>query len=338
MNSRAGSGLARLHRSSFEATLMLRTSSPSTLIADRIHDLQRHLPGVYDGVEIAVHDARVAVRRACAVFSLVADQYDDDAIADIQKRLSKAARALGRVRDADSSQRLAQDVEQRFPYAAATLSLLRVRLADSQYASRRKAIKKLEALELESLPGQLARAQRSAIRRWPFHTRSWKLAIPRAVGLRAEQLRRSIAHATGVYFPNRAHAARIAIKQLRYSLELAAALGALRGRRGLRVLRKAQNVLGAAHDREVLLEHVDALRRSEADRINLTEADALARFLRAEALALHRRYLEWRGDLIAICETYTPSRRRLTVARRAAVIAGIGVPTLLLWQGTTSST
>lgn len=42
-------------------------------IADRIQDLQRHLPGVYDGVEIAVHDARMAVRRACEAFSILAD-------------------------------------------------------------------------------------------------------------------------------------------------------------------------------------------------------------------------------------------------------------------------
>lgn len=317
---------------------MLRTYSPSALITERIHDLQRHLPGVYDGVETAVHDARVAVRRICEAFSILGDHYDDDAIAGMHDRLSKAARALGRVRDADCGQRLLQDVEQRFPHAAATLARLRVKLADSQYANRRKAIKKLETLELQSLPEQLARAQSGGTRPWPFQSRSWKLAIPRAIGLRAEQLQSSIAHATGVYFPNRAHATRIAIKQLRYSLELAAALGALRGRRGLRVLRKAQDVLGAAHDREVLLAHLEALRRSDADAVNVAEADALARFLRAEALALHRRYLEWRAELVAICGTYAASPRRMTVARRAAMIAGIGVPTLLLWQGTTSST
>jgi CHAD domain-containing protein len=317
---------------------MLRTYSPSVLIADRIHDVQRHLPGVYDGVEIAVHDARVAVRRACEAFSLLAGHYDADAVAALEERLSKVARALGRVRDADCGQRLIQDVEQRFPFVAATLARLRVQLADSQYATRRKAIKKLESLELQSLAQQLARAERGAIRRWPFQARAWKRAVPRSIGLRAEQLRSSMAHATGVYFPNRAHATRIAIKQLRYALELAAALGLLHGRRGLRVLRKVQDVLGAAHDRQVLLEHLKALRRRDGDRIDVTEVDALARFLRAEALALHRQYLEWRADLVTICETYTASRPRMTVAKRAAVIAGIGVPTLLLWQGTTSST
>jgi CHAD domain-containing protein len=101
---------------------MFHTTGPSTLLVDRMRDFQGQLPAVFDGSEDAIHDARVALRRVSEALSLVRDDYDEHALAAIEARLSKAVRALGRVRDADCSQRLVQEVERRFPFAAATLS------------------------------------------------------------------------------------------------------------------------------------------------------------------------------------------------------------------------
>jgi CHAD domain-containing protein len=306
---------------------MLRTPAPSILLVDRVHEFNALLPRVYDGAEDAIHDARVALRRMSEALSLVRDQYDEHALAAIEARLSKAARALGRVRDADTGQRVIQEVEQRFPFAAATLGRLRTAGADRQYKSRRKAIKKLEALELQELPQILERAWQRPSRRWPP---AWKATALRQVALRAEDLRSSIARATGVYFSKRAHSTRTAIKQLRYTLELAAALGVPPARKSIRLLKKAQDVLGAAHDRDVLLDRLETLRGREAESIDAVEADALARFLRAETLALHQRYINWREDVLAICDVCTASPRRGITAARIAMVAGVGLPSLLL--------
>jgi CHAD domain-containing protein len=308
---------------------MLHTHDPSAVILNHIRDLQAHLPGIYDGVELSIHDGRVSLRRACEALSLMRDDYDHKALAAIEERLAKATRALGRVRDADAGQHVLQEMERKFPFAAATIGQLRVEFSANQYRARRKAVKKLEALELDGLERELSHAWRGHSRHWPLPSRGWKRSIVCHLAVRAEHVRTSIARATGVYLPNRAHATRVAIKQLRYTLELAATLGAAGTRRSVRFLKKAQEALGAAHDREVLLEHLEHLRRRDGSRINPVEADALARFLRAEALALHQQYVESRADLLGVCGKWTPAPRR-GVAARALAIAGLGVPSLLL--------
>ena len=315
---------------------MLRMSSPSTLLRQRVRDFHQHLPSVYDGSEEAIHDARVALRRVTEALSLMREQYDEHALAAIEARLAKAARALGRVRDADSGQHVIQEVERRFPFAAATLARLRVACAERQYKKRRKAIKKLEALELDGLPGVLERARHRAPRRWPLAS-GWKDAILSHIALRAEHLHTSIDRASGIYFSNRAHSTRTAIKQLRYTLELAAALGAHPPAKQIRLLKKAQDALGAAHDREVLLDWLDALRHREGDAVDAVETDALARFLRAETLALHDRYIGWRPELLAICDRYCAPPRRGITAARVAMLAGIGIPSLLLLRNSAST-
>ena len=88
---------------------------------------------------------------------------------------------------------------------------------------------------------------------------------------------RSTDHAGGVYFRNRSHRARVAIKQFRYALELGDSLG-VAAIADVRPLRKAQNALGAAHDRDVLLRQITELsdddsvmaKRSTSEWIELT--------------------------------------------------------------------
>jgi CHAD domain-containing protein len=306
---------------------MFRSPTPSILLADRVRDFNQLLPGVYDGIQDAIHDARVALRRMGEALTLVREQYDEHALAAIETRLTKAARALGRIRDADSGQQIIYEVERRFPFAAATLGRLRTIGTEQQYKSRRKAIKKLEALELDTLPRVLERAWHRPVKR----AVNWKDSVLRHVTMRAEDLLSSIDRATGVYFSKRAHSTRIAIKHLRYTLELAHALGALAvDRKKVRLLKKAQNVLGAAHDRDLLRDQLEALRRRDDVKVDAIEADALARFLRADTLALHQRYIDWREDLLAICEGCTATRRRGMTAARVAVVAGLGVPSLFL--------
>jgi CHAD domain-containing protein len=312
---------------------MFRSLTPPILLADRIRQFNGLLPGVYDGAEDAIHDARVALRRLRETLELVRDQYDQHALVAIEARLSKAARALGRIRDADCGQRVIQEVERRFPFAAATLGRLRAACMDRQYKSRRKAVKKLDALELHTLPRILERAWQRPVRRWS----NWKETVLRHVALRAEDLRSSIDRGTGVYFSKRAHSTRVAIKQLRDTLELAATLGALTAARSVRLLKKAQDALGAAHDRDVLRKRLENLRRRDETTIDVIEADALAHFLRTETLALHQRYIDRREELLAICDLYTATPRRGVTAARVAVVAGLSLPPLLLWSRNSAS-
>jgi hypothetical protein len=139
-----------------------------------------------------------------------------------------------------------------------------------------------------------------------------------------------------VYFPNRLHSARVAIKQLRYTFELADRLGSWRPRGTLGVLKKAQATLGEAHDRQVLIERLDALRSADGT-VSRDEIDGLEQFLRAEILALHEKYVHSLPRILAVCDACTPRLRRSYGAGPALVAAGVVLPSLMLLRRLASS-
>ena len=232
------------------------------------------------------------------------------------------------MRDADIGHHLIDHVETRFPLAPVALNRLSASIAVEQLRLRRKAIKALEYLELSALPEQLARARlRTARSIWDRG--SWRAELRRHLSLRADEVRVAIQHAGGVYFPNRVHSARVSIKQLRYTLELADATRIWRAPRAVRALRKVQDALGDAHDRQVLMAKLDELAASSAEPIR-AEVENVEHFIRAEMLALHAKYLARRPDILAICDACDRAARANGTARRALLAAGIGVPSLLL--------
>ena len=107
-------------------------------------------------------------------------------------------------------------------------------------------------LPLATLPG---RAAASCARAWRDHLRQQLVE-------RATTAAERIAHATGVYFPNRAHHARIAVKKLRYAAEISQATGASNLKGAIKSLRKGQEVLGEIHDRASLSDTLNSLSRS----------------------------------------------------------------------------
>jgi CHAD domain-containing protein len=123
-----------------------------------------------------------------------------------------------------------------------------------------------------------------------------------------------------LYAPERLHAVRIAVKQLRYALEVAADLRrTTRSATSLRQLRAVQEMLGRAHDLHVLADHV---RRVEGQLVTRSRPAArdLRRFARRiddECRQLHASFLSRRGALLALAGALTaapPAARRRTAA------------------------
>ena len=78
-----------------------------------------------------------------------------------------------------------------------------------------------------------------------------------APGPQSTKLTDAVDHASGVYFPNRAHQVCIHTKRLRYLVELASTTTRPRDDRELTALKRVQSVLGDLHDRELLLKRLD---------------------------------------------------------------------------------
>jgi hypothetical protein len=109
----------------------------------------------------------------------------------------------------------------------------------------------------------------------------------------------AITHATGVYFPRRAHGARIAIKQVRYAAEIADATGVSGMESALRVLRKGQENLGDLHDRQTLADALEGY--GKEDGVDPDHVQAARHVLESEVVQLHGQYLARRASLRDAC-------------------------------------
>lgn len=280
------------------------------------------LPALRDGDATAIHDARVATRRMRAALPIVSSALPSDAWDAAGRVLMRAGRALGKARDVDVALDVLDDVERRSPATAAAAGALRAMLRPRQLARRRKLITRLERLDLAAL-----HAARPARPRLP-----WRQAAPRALGAAiadaATTVVRAIERASGVYFPARAHDVRIALKKLRYLVELLEPSTPGR-KRCLKTLRAAQETLGQAHDREVLLEHLAALRR----KARVPAAGLLQQVLEAEAQALFETYRAQRPGLLAVAaglqRAAAPGRGRLAARLLAAGVIALPPAVLL---------
>ena len=81
----------------------------------------------------------------------------------------------------------------------------------------------------------------------------WLWAFEAQLARRAARLREAVEAAGAVYVPEHLHHVRIAVKKLRYSVELADETTGKRIAADVAALKAAQDLLGQLHDLEVLL-------------------------------------------------------------------------------------
>jgi CHAD domain-containing protein len=301
---------------------MFGTRSPHSILEARLSMLLGHLPAVRDGSEEAIHDARVVTRRIREGLEVAKSGLDREHIDDVTERFRQAGRAFGQARDPDVVRNLLLGLETRFPVAVAATAPLRLSIERERQRGRRRLIKQLESLDLSGLAPQLKRAAS------PFRTLGWRDALRGHIATRSSAVRAAVEHASGVYFPNRSHLARVAIKKLRYAIELADATGLWQPRKAIRRLKRAQETLGDAHDRQVLIQRIDAL-ADQPPGAGRSERSAVIQFLEAEVAGSHREYVDMRPDIALICDACD----RFANARhigRSLLAAGVVLPSLVM--------
>ena len=265
------------------------------VILSNLDALHSRLPLVRDGDRDAIHDARVATRRLRAALPLVSVGTTTAAVEQATPMLRALGRALGRAREEDEALRLIDETERRSPAAAPAVATLRARLLPRQMRRLRRLIKTIESLDLEVLDRLRDAARRPGFSR-PWAADPARSGLRGAVGRRTGIAERKVHHAGGVYFPNRAHRARIAIKKLRYLAELMDRNDRLR-KPAVRALRNAQEMLGNIHDREMLLGRLSQVMEEE----EVHGARELARALEAECRALFENYRAMRPAVLSAC-------------------------------------
>jgi CHAD domain-containing protein len=261
-------------------------------------------PGVSDGDLRAIHRTRVASRRLREVVPIL--QLDSRVARRLTRKLRKLTRRLGQIRELDVLGLLLEELQESGRFSARALELIGADVAAERHADfdtmtdagfkeeLRRISRKLEQA-LEGLPSDGDEPEEVRAIRW---------AIEARLARRAARVKEAIDHAGNVYLVERLHAVRIALKKLRYGVEVAQELAGQKNSPDLRLLKREQELLGRLHDLQVLIDRVRRVQGSltPPDLVVWRDLDAMIRELETSCRRLHAKYMHNRPALLQLCD------------------------------------
>jgi CHAD domain-containing protein len=295
------------------ATTALRTAL-SGAIAKLGREIARRLPGAAEGKPKAVHRTRVASRRLRELLAVL-EATDTVKTRRLEREARRLTRALGPAREVDVSiAMLDRMTEQgRLPADPALAERLG-RERDRRRAAMRRKLARLDPDLLRSHADTLA----AAIAGTPDDD-TWRRAVALRGIRRARATAAAVAACGTLYTPDQLHALRIAIKKLRYTLEVARWTPGASLDGAIERLRAAQRELGRLHDAQVLLASVQA---APANRTTAPLRETLIHALERDCRERHARLLP-RLPGIDACARSLPAELARTVRGARAPAARI---------------
>jgi CHAD domain-containing protein len=313
---------------------MAHAAASELVIRQRLNALSREIAGARHGKVEAVHQARVATRRLRAAIPLVAS---GSGARKLERAARRLTRALGPVRELDVVLEMLDELDAARSVPPGAVEVLRQIITNERRTLHAEAVKVIDACDLARLRKRaVAAVHHGPARHGARGPRDpvQMAAMWRRAAKRAERLRAAIDSAAGIYLPDRLHAVRIAVKKLRYSLELVQQFGGARSGRGtgartatprslrgqIAALKRAQDLLGRMHDFEILIARTRGVQSSpSATSLRLLgELDRLVRSLEIECRQMHGHYMAGRSDLLDICARVAAAAQRASERMAAA--------------------
>jgi CHAD domain-containing protein len=271
----------------------------------------------------ARHRTRAACRRLHE--GLPALQLDGDTIEKLSRSLKKVRRQLGGVRDLDVLILTIQESSQDTRYSSTALHQLAAAAEEARKSASDRLAAGLPPAKVRRLGRRLERVvqrletgrDRRGRRNDQRSTQTLNQALSNRSTHHALKVRSAIETAGAVYVPERLHAVRIAVKKLRYSLELGAEVRRRRMNADVAALKTAQDLLGLLQDRNVLIEHARRTHSALATP-QLTawrDLGSLVRALEDDCRGLHARYMHDRAQLMEIADRIAGTK---SMSRHAA--------------------
>jgi len=274
------------------------------LIRQRLAALSRALPSARAGDPSAIHQARVATRRLREALPLVARGTPGRKLARGVRRLT---RALGSIRELDVALLTLEELGGAPDLPRSGVEALHQEILQERARMHLNTGRAIDRVRLDKLTAKLltsAKKRDKSSGRPRAGDPKQLTAARERVARRAERLRASIENAAAIYLPDRLHEVRIAVKKLRYAMEIVRELSGSRATARIITLKRAQDLLGRIHDFEVLIARTRATQgSSNAPTLRVSaDMDLLVRRLEAECRRLHGRYIAMRVSLLAICD------------------------------------
>ena len=282
---------------------MTRSTPSELLVRQRLTALGRSLTPARNGDVNGVHHARVATRRLREAFPVVVSA---KAARKLKKRMRRLTRALGPVRELDVALITLDEMAESGDVPKGGIVRLREVVNEERSRLLLEMTRQIDRLDLQKVQKKSldATRERAPKKRGGRVDRRRIAAADARAARRGADLRAAINNAGGIYLADRLHAVRIAVKKLRYAMEIARELRASRAMKNLRTLKRVQDLLGRMHDLEVLIARTRALQSTANVRdLKLSaDLDRLVRVLEMECRRLHGRYMNERKSLLTICD------------------------------------
>jgi CHAD domain-containing protein len=280
----------------------MKAASPSvTLLQRRARALIDALPGAIAGDAAALHRARVASRRLREALPVAGAAASGGAQRKVRKLARRLTRALGTVRELDVTLQILEERAEADDGHGSAIDRARGMVRVERERRRSDMLRRLSQINPDKLQRRLASFTAEVA---AADNDAWRRALAARLAHRARRLQQAIARAGAIYFPARLHVVRIAAKQLRYTLELAAEAGLTEVRPLVSSVKRAQTTLGQLQDLQVVLRQVDAASAEPglepAARAGLAR---LAQTIEEDSRRAHGRYLRSAPRLAAVCAT-----------------------------------
>jgi len=304
---------------------MRRAVPRSELLRKRLDAFTRALKGFEHGDVRGLHRTRVASRRLRELIPIL--QLDRARARKLSRRLRKITTRLGTVRELDVLLMSIDELHVSRRARGSALGHVGVSVSKDRDRARKRLTHELPVDDIRRLVRKLERVVDDLRVGEAAGTRlasaNWRWAIDARLARRAERLAQTIRDAGAVYLPDRLHDVRVAIKKMRYALELARDAAGERDDADVRTLRRAQDLLGRMHDMQVLTERVREVHTSLAPATipEWRDLDALVASLEDDCRRVHARYMKMRDAVTAIADR-AGDRRHAAPARAAVRRAG----------------
>lgn len=282
---------------------MKRTTPSELLIRQRLTAVTQGLPGARNGDVNLLHQTRVATRRLREALPLVASGARGR---KLEKAVRRLTQALGPVRELDVALLTLDEFEGLDDVPRAAIAKLRQVVSEERRLLHDEMCRRLEKVDLKKLETRAVAAARKvkAPARGTLADPARLAAAEQRSARRAVALRAAIDNASSIYLADRLHEIRIAVKKLRYGMEISRELRRSNATARIRTLKEAQDLLGRMHDLEILIARTRAVQgASSAPNLRLSaHLDRLVRRLETECRQLHGQYMASRNKLVAICD------------------------------------
>ena len=287
----------------------------SELLKVRLDRFSRVLHGMERGDISALHRVRVASRRLRELLPVL--QLDHGDASKLNRRLRRVTERLGTVRELDVLLMLIDELHISRRVRTGPIARVGVAISKARDDARKRLFHHLPvdslrrmARKLDRLVDQMAKQEESARAQPRRSARTpksgWRWAIEARLAKRSARLRAAVEEASAVYLPERLHDVRVAIKKMRYAVELAGEASGARREADLRTLTRGQETLGRMHDLQMLIDRVRDVQAALAPpSLGVwRDLDALVESLDEDCRRLHARYMRGRVALLAVADRH----------------------------------